>query len=401
MNTPSNTPAHSLPNHEPSELQPETLAISAGRPDDQISMAPVMFASTTYEMGSLEEGRKMAHSTKAGKFYGRHGNPTVQAFESAVAELEGAEAARAYASGMGAIAGVILGLCSKGDHIVAQKQLYGGTMQLLAGVCPRFGIDVTFVDGTKLGAFAEAVIPGRTMMVFAETPANPLLDIVDLDDLGSIKGPITVVDSTLSTPLGSCPLDHGVNLVLHSATKAMAGHNDATLGVVAGERDLIDALWGFAVLQGACASPFDALNGLRGLRTLGPRLRQQGANAVAIGRALEAHPAVLSVRHPGLESHPQFELASRQYRMHGGVLSFELAGGLDAGAKFVRSVKLCHAATSMGGPETLVTHPASTTHAGMTPEELADSGITPGTVRMSCGLEHADDLIADIMQALA
>jgi methionine-gamma-lyase len=143
------------------------------------------------------------------------------------------------------------------------------------------------------------------------------------------------------------------------------------------------------------------LNGLRGLRTLGPRLRQQGANAVAIGRALEAHPAVLSVRHPGLESHPQFELASRQYRMHGGVLSFELAGGLDAGAKFVRSVKLCHAATSMGGPETLVTHPASTTHAGMTPEELADSGITPGTVRMSCGLEHPDDLIADIMQALA
>jgi cystathionine beta-lyase/cystathionine gamma-synthase len=164
-------------NHEPSDLQPETLAISAGRPDDQISMAPVMFASTTYEMGSLEEGRKMAHSTKAGKFYGRHGNPTVQAFESAVAELEGAEAARAYASGMGAIAGVILGLCSKGDHIVAQKQLYGGTMQLLAGVCPRSGIDVTFVDGTKPGAFAEAVIPGRTMMVFAETPVIVCPDV--------------------------------------------------------------------------------------------------------------------------------------------------------------------------------------------------------------------------------
>ncbi|NDH47125.1 MAG: hypothetical protein EBX99_04630 [Acidimicrobiia bacterium] len=221
-----------------------------------------------------------------------------------------------------------------------------------------------------------------------------------VDDLGAIKGPITVVDATLATPLGARPLDHGVNLVLHSATKAMAGHNDATLGVVSGERDLIDALWGFAVLQGACASPFDSLNAIRGLRTLGPRLRQQGATAVAVGRALEANAAVNWVRHPGLESHPQYELGRRQYRMHGGVLSFDLAGGLDAGANFVKSVQLCRPATSMGGPETLVTHPASTTHAGMTPEELAESGITPGTVRMSCGLEHADDVIADVLRAL-
>jgi len=382
------------------ELQPETLTIRAGRPEGQASMAPILWASTTYDMGSLEEGREMAHSTRAKKFYSRHGNPTVNAFESAVAELEGAEAARAYASGMGAIAGVILGLCSRGDHIVAQKQLYGGTMQLLAGVCPRFGIDVTFVDGTQPGAFAAAVIPGRTMLVFAETPANPLLDLVDLDDLGAIKGPITVVDATLATPLGARPLDHGVNLVLHSATKAMAGHNDATLGVVSGERDLIDALWSFAVLQGACASPFDSLNAIRGLRTLGPRLRQQGATAVAVGRALEANAAVNWVRHPGLESHPQHELGRRQYRMHGGVLSFDLAGGLEAGANFVESVRLCRPATSMGGPETLVTHPASTTHAGMTAEELVESGITPGTVRMSCGLEHVDDVVADVLRAL-
>ena len=382
------------------DLQPETLAVRGGRPDGQLSLAPVLWASTTYEMGTLEEGRQLAHSTQAKKFYSRHGNPTVNAFESAVAELEGAQAARAYASGMGAIAGIVLGLCSKGDHIVAQKQLYGGTMQLLAGVCPRFGIDVTFVDGTAPGAFSEAIIPGRTMLVFAETPANPLLDLVDLDELGAIAGPITVVDATLATPLGVRPLDYGVNLVVHSATKAMAGHNDATLGVVSGERDLIDALWGFAVLQGACASPFDALNGLRGLRTLAPRLRQQGATAVAVGRALESHPAVTWVRHPGLESHPQFDLGQRQYRMHGGVLSFDLAGGVEAGSKFVSAVRLCRPATSLGGPETLVTHPASTTHAGMTSEELSDCGITGGTVRLSCGLEHVDDIIADILQAL-
>ena len=381
-------------------LNPETQAIRVGRPAGQSSMAPVLWPTTTYDMGSLDDGRRMAHSSKAFKFYSRHGNPTVNAFENAIAELEHAEAARAYASGMGAISGIILGLCGKGDHIVAQKQLYGGTMQLLAGVCPKFGIDVTFVDGTEPGAFAGAVIPGRTMLVFAETPANPLNDLIDLDELGSIKGPITVVDATLATPLGVRPLDHGVNLVVHSATKAIAGHNDATIGVVSGERDLIDALWGFAVLQGACASPFDAMNALRGLRTLGPRLRQQEANALAVGRALEADPRVTWVRHPALESHPQHELGRRQYDRFGGVLSFELAGGLEAGARFVGSLKVCRVATSMGGPETLVTHPASTTHAGMTPDELADSGITPGTVRMSCGLEFADDLVADVLNAL-
>jgi len=380
---------------------PETTAVHGGRTPGIRAMAPVLWASTTFEIDTLADGQRMAHSSRATEFYSRHGNPTINAFEAAVAELEGADAARAFASGMGAITGVVLGLCSKGDHVVAQQQAYGGTTQLLAGVCPRFGIDVTFVDGTKPGAFADAVIPGRTMLVLAETPANPLLDLVDLDELGAIKGPITAVDSTLATPLGVRPLEHGVQLVIHSATKAMAGHNDATLGVVAGERDLIDALWGFAVLQGACASPFDAMNGLRGLRTLGPRLRQQEQTAVAVGRALEAHAAVNWVRHPRLESHPQFALAQSQYSQFGGVLAFELAGGREAGARFVEAVRLCRPATSMGGPETLVTHPASTTHAGLTPDELAAAGITPGTVRMSCGLEHTDDVVADVLAALA
>jgi cystathionine beta-lyase/cystathionine gamma-synthase len=380
--------------------QPETRAVTAGRDPDDTALAPTLVPSTTFVMPSLDQGRRMAHSSQATRFYGRHGNPTVASFEQAVADLEGAEAARAFASGMGAMSAVVLGLCSSGDHIVAQQQLYGGTMQLLAGVCPRFGIDVTFVDGTRPGAFAEAVRPGRTMLVIAETPANPRVDIVDLDEVGAIGGPITVVDSTLATPLASTPLAHGVNLVLHSATKAMAGHNDATLGVVAGERDLIDALWGFAVLHGANASPHDALNGLRGLRTLGVRLRQQSDNALAVGRVLESHDAVAGVRYPGLESHPQHALAMHQMRHRGGMLAFELAGGLDAGRAFIDAVRLCRPATSMGGPETLVTHPASTTHAGLLPDELEAAGICPGTVRMSCGLEHVDDLVADVRHAL-
>lgn len=385
---------------DPAHWHPETLAVRGGRTAGISAMAPILWASTTFEMESLESGHRLAHSAQASEFYSRHGNPTVNAFEDAVAGLEGTEAARAYASGMGAIAGVVLGLCSRGDHIVAQQQLYGGTMQLLAGVCPRFGIDVTFVDATQPGAFAAAIQPGRTMMVYAENPANPLLDVVDLEELGAIRGPITVVDSTLSTPLGVRPGDYGVQLVVHSATKAMAGHNDATLGVVAGSRDLIEALWGFAVLQGACASPFDALNGLRGLRTLGPRLQQQSATALAVARYLETRSEVAKVHYPGLASHPRHELAVRQHRVHGGVLAFDLAGGLEAGARFVSAVRLCRPATSMGGPETLVTHPASTTHAGMTAQELAAAGITAGTVRISCGLEHTDDVLADIAAAL-
>lgn len=388
------------PEPDQSRLDPDTQVLRVGRPDGQTSLAPVLWPTTAHDVPSVAEGRRLAHSPTTTRFYSRHGNPTVAAFEAAVAELEGAESARAYASGMGAIAGVVLGLCSRGDHVVAQRQLYGGTMQLLAGVCPRFGIDVTFVDGTVPGAFAAAVVPGRTMLVVAETPANPLNDLVDLADLGAVKGPIKLVDSTLATPLGVNPLRFGIDLVVHSATKAMAGHNDATIGVVAGGRDLVEALWGFAVLQGACASPFDAMNALRGLRTLGPRLRQQQANALAVGRALESHRRIKWVRHPRLESHPQHDLANRQYRTFGGVLSFEIDGGLEAGSRFVEGLKVCRIATSMGGPETLVTHPASTTHAGLTPEELAEAGIAPGTVRMSCGLEHPDDLVADVLAAL-
>jgi hypothetical protein len=271
---------------------------------------------------------------------------------------------------------------------------------LFQAVCPRFGIDVTFVDGTDPEAWEAAVQPGTTTLLFAETPANPRLDLVDLDRLGAIKGPMKVVDSTFATPLGQRPLDHGIDLSLHSATKAIGGHNDVTLGVVAGSRELLDWIWGFAVLQGANAAPFDAAGGIRGLRTLGVRLRQQGATAAALAEVLEADERIAEVRYPFSPSHPQYELAKRQMRLGGGLLTFELNGGLEQGSRFVESTKICRLATSLGGPETLVTHPASTTHVNLLPEELADAGITPATVRMSVGLEDTDDIVADVRRAL-
>ena len=388
------------PGADEPQVAPETTAILAGRGANGSALAPVVWATSTFESATVAEGRRMATSTSADRFYSRYGNPTVNAFEDAVAELEGAEGARAFASGMGAVTAVVLGLCSSGQHVVTQKQLYAGTQMLFQAVCPRFGIDVTFVDGTDPEAWEAAVRPGTTTLLFAETPANPRLDLVDLDRLGAIKGPMKVVDSTFATPLGQRPLDHGIDLSLHSATKAIGGHNDVTLGVVAGTRELLDWIWGFAVLQGANAAPYDAAGGIRGLRTLGVRLRQQGATAAALAEVLEADGRVAEVRYPFSPSHPQYELARRQMRLGGGLLTFELAGGLEQGSRFVESTRICRLATSLGGPETLVTHPASTTHVNLLPEELADAGITPATVRMSVGLEDTDDVVADVRRAL-
>ena len=385
---------------EPQALHAQTRAIRAGRVGDDRSLAPVLWATSTFSAATVDEARAMATTVGPDRFYGRYGNPTVSGFEELVANLEGAEAARAFASGMGAVSGVVLGLCSAGDHIVAQRQLYAATQLLFQAVCPRFGIDVTFVDGTDPDAFAAAIRPGKTTMVFAETPANPRLDLVDLSAVGAIRGPVTVVDSTFATPLLQRPLEHGVDLVVHSATKGIAGHNDATIGVVAGSRELIDWLWGFAVLQGACASPFDALNATRGIRTLPVRLQQQCDTALALSSTLEQRQDVSEVRYPGLPSHPQYDLACRQMESGGSLVTFDVAGGLEGGRRFVEAVRIAQHATSLGGPETLVTHPASTTHVNLLPDELAANGIGQGTIRVSVGLEHPDDVVADFAQAL-
>ncbi len=387
-----------MADHPPLHL--DSLAVRGGRRSNDRSLAAPIWASTVWESDSLDDARRRSTGARQEHFYGRYANPTVNAFEDAVALLEGAEAALAFGSGMGAIASIVMALCSPGDHIVAQRHIYSGTQMLLAGPCARFGIDVTWVDGAEPGAFAAAVRPGKTMLVLAESPANPQLSLVDLDLLGAIRGPFTVVDSTFATPALQQPLRHGVSLVVHSATKGIGGHNDATLGVVAGEKELIDDLWRYAVLHGAVASPYDAHNGLRGIRTLPVRVQRQSATALAVSRFLEDHPAVSRVNYPGLESHPQHELAARQMSAGGSLVSFDLAGGLEAGRRFVESVELARMAPSLGGPETLVTSPANSTHAGLTIDEQFDAGIGLGLVRCSIGLEHPDDLIADFARAL-
>ncbi len=382
------------------EQAPATRAITAGRRQQGSSLAPPLWGTSTWQTEGLDDTRKRAVGMRPDDFYSRYANPTVRAFEEAMAELENAEEALAFGSGMGALASTVLALCSAGDHIVTQRQLYAGTLAFIQGPCARFGIEHTLVDGTRPGAFAEAVLPGRTMLVVAESPSNPRLDLVDLEDLGQVAGPFTLVDSTFATPIGQRPIDFGVDLVLHSATKGISGHNDATLGVVAGARELLDAIWSYGVLHGAAPSPYDALNGIRGIRTLAVRQRHQADVALRLAEVLAAHTGVAAVHYPGLPDHPQHELASRQLRCPPTVLAVDLRGGLDGARTMIDGLRLARPATSLGGPETLVCHSGSSTHVSLTPDEQQRIGITPGLVRISVGLEDADDLIADLTQAI-
>ncbi|MFN5650967.1 MAG: trans-sulfuration enzyme family protein [Actinomycetes bacterium] len=322
------------------------------------------------------------------------------AFEDAVAQLEGAESALAFGSGMGAVASLVLAFCGQGSHIVAQNNLYGATMAFLQGPCSRFGIETTFVDASVPGSFEAAVRPGRTMLVIAETPSNPRLAVTDLSELGRISGPFTVVDSTMATPMGQRPLDFGIDFVLHSATKGIGGHNDALIGVIAGERDLVDSVWSYSVMHGSVASPHDAQNALRGIRTLAVRTERQHSSALRIARALAAHPRVTDVSHPFLESHPQHGLARAQMRMGGTLVAVEIAGGTDACRRIMESLRLVRPATSFGGPETLVCHPATAIQVGVSGDDLAATGVTDGLLRLSVGLEDPEDLIADLTSAL-
>ena len=377
----------------------ETTAVTAGRAASRDSLAPVLFPSTTYTVDTIAEQAEMVGATRPTKLYSRFGSPTVRELEEVVAELEGAEAALASASGMASVTAVLLGLCSTGDHVVATKQIFSVTYGLLAMHLPRFGIDVTLVDGTDAEAIRAAVRPGKTQVVFVETPANPALSLVDIDAVAAIKGPITVVDSTFASPVVQRPLDHGVDVVLHSATKGIAGHNDALLGVIAGSQDLIDAVWAWQSAMGAQASPFDAWNGIRGARSIGARVRQQCETAQALAEFLEGHPSVASVSYPGLPSHPQHDLARRQMRAGGTVVAFEVRGGAEAAVQAAEACRIARIALSLGGPETLITHPA-TVAGRYTPAERAELGITDGLIRLSVGLEHAEDLQRDLAQAL-
>jgi cystathionine beta-lyase/cystathionine gamma-synthase len=380
--------------------QPATTAITAGR-DDSGSLAPSLTPSSTWTSSGLEESHRQATAIHETKNYSRYANPTVEAFEKAIAELENTQAALAFGSGMGAISTVVLALCSKGDHIVAQRNCYAGTLAFLNGPCARLGIDVTFVDGRNASEFAAAVRPGKTMLVMAESPSNPHLDLVDLTELGKIKGPFTVVDSTLATPLGQRPHDHGVSIVLHSATKGIAGHNDAMLGVIAADADLISDIWTYSVLHGATASPFDAMNGLRGIRTLDARLTRQCQSAQTLAEWLSAQKNVTAVYYPGLKSHPQHELAKKQMNYFGSVLSFDIKGGKPAATKLLSALKLIRPAVTLGGPETLISHSASSTHNSVDSETKTKTGLTDSLLRLSVGLEACADIQNDLASALA
>ncbi len=379
-------------------MQVATTAITSGR-DGSNSLAPSLSTSSTWSSSGLEESNHQANAMHQTGNYSRYANPTVEAFEHAVAELENTQAALAFASGMGAISSVILALCSSGDHIVAQRNCYAGTLAFLNGPCARLGIDVTFVDGRNAHEFAAAVRPGKTMLVMAETPSNPLLDLVDLTELGKIKGPFTLVDSTLATPLAQRPHDYGVSIVLHSATKGIAGHNDATLGVIAADLDLINDIWAYAVLHGATASPFDAMNGLRGIRTLDVRLARQSETALELALWLSTQKNVTGVHYPGLNTHPQHELAVKQMRYFGSVLSFEIAGGKPAASKLLSALKLVRPAVTLGGPETLISHSASSTHNSVDTESKTKSGLTDSLLRISVGLEACVDIQNDLQNA--
>jgi cystathionine beta-lyase/cystathionine gamma-synthase len=378
----------------------DTVAITSGR-DDSGALAPALWPSTVWESTGLDDTQNRAGSLRPDGFYSRYANPTVNQFEQAIAEIEGAESALAFASGMGALASVVFAFCGQGSHIVAQHTLYGGTLALLEGPCRRMGIDTTYVDASVPGALSAAVIPGKTMLVIVETPSNPRLALADLAEVGAISGPFTMVDSTMATPLGQQPLSFGVDLVMHSATKGIGGHNDALLGVVAGEKDLIDALWQYAVLHGASASPHDALNALRGIRTLPVRVRHQHDSALTLARTLQEHPKVTWVGHPFLESHPQHALARQQMTLGGSIVSFEVQGNIEAARTVLSSLSLVRTATSFGGPETLMCHPMTSTHIGLSPDMHTSMGVTDGLLRVSVGLEDPTDIVSDIVAALA
>ncbi|MFF0727508.1 trans-sulfuration enzyme family protein [Streptomyces sp. NPDC004134] len=344
------------------------------------------------------------HDPDGAYLYSRFGNPTVRALEEAVSDLEGGAGGLAFASGMGAINAVLLSLLSAGDHVIAQRSLYGGTYATLTDLAERWGVSVTYVSGRDADEVRAACTP-RTRVLYLETIANPTTAVTDLPALlaaAAEAGVTGVVDNTFATPLLCRPVEHGAAVVVHSATKYLGGHADVLGGVaVFRDAELRRRVWAHAVEQGAAADPFAAWLTLRGMATLALRVERQSATALTLAERLAAHPAVARVRHPGLPDHPDRATAARLLAAGGGVLAFDLAGGRDAGRRCVESLRLALLSPSLGDVKTLVMHPASTSHRQLDAAALAAMDIGEGTVRVSVGIEHPDDLWADLAQALA
>ena len=384
-----------------------TTAIHHGyRPEDHHgALVPPIYLTSTFTFPSAEQGGRCFAGEAEGYIYTRIANPTLALLESRMAALEGGAAAVAFGSGMGAITATLWTLLRPGDEILVDKTVYGCTYAYLHHGIGEFGVRVTHVDMTDAAA-VEAAMASRPKVVYFETPANPNMRLVDIQAVAAAAhraGALVVVDNTYCTPYLQQPLALGADVVVHSATKYISGHGDVTAGVaVAADAELGDRirLQGLKDMTGAVLSPQDAALLLRGLKTLALRMDRHCDNALAVARLLQAHPAVAKVSYPGLAEDPQYALAQRQMRKPGGMIAFELHGGIAAGRAFIDALQMVACAVSLGDAESLAQHPASMTHSTYTEDQRAAAGISEGLVRLSAGLEDTDDLLADVHRAL-
>lgn len=381
-----------------------TKAVHAGQHPDPSAGSVVVpiYETSTFVFENAEQGAARFAGKEEGYIYTRLGNPTIRALEKSVAALENGEDARACASGMAAINTAVMSMVKKGDHVVATDCLYGGTVKLFLSILSKFGVEFTLVDSSTV-ANVEAAIRENTKLVYLETPSNPTLKLTDIRAVAKIAknhNVLTMVDNTFMSPYFQRPLELGADVVIHSLTKYLSGHSDVVGGIIVGSNTFIKALDPTLKTTGATLGPFEAWLTLRGIKTLPLRMERHNENALKVAEFLESHPEIGRVYYPGLKSHPQHELAKRQMSGFGGVICFEVKGGLEAGVKLMNSVRLCTLAVSLGAVETLIEHPASMTHAIVPKEERLKAGITDNLVRLSVGIEDVEDIIDDLRQAL-
>ncbi len=380
-----------------------TRLVHAGWHGDATGAVNVpIYQTSTFAFRNTDHGAALFQGAEDGYIYTRIGNPTIRALEENIAALENGFGGIATSSGLGAIATIYMALLEQGAHLVSTASVYGPTRGLMEGHFARFGVQSSYVDTSSLEE-VRAALRENTRLVYVETPSNPAMQVTDLVGVAEIAhahGALLVVDNTFATPYLQNPLDLGADAVLHSVTKFINGHADVVGGIIVSKtRELYQRIRPLMVTLGCNMDPHQAYLVLRGVKTLGLRVERAQANALPIARWLEAHPKVAWVRYLGLESHPQHELARRQMRGFGSMISFELKGGLEAGRCLMNSVRLATLAVSLGGVETLIEHPSSMTHAGMSREDRLAAGISDGLVRYSVGIEDVADLIADLEQA--
>jgi cystathionine gamma-synthase len=381
-----------------------TRAVWSGeraRGPEGATVTPV-YHGVTFAYDDLDQWRAVSLGEEPGHIYSRNTNPTVEVFEGKVRELEGAEAATSFATGMAAISNTLFTLLSPGDRVVAIKDTYGGTNRIFIEFLPRFGIEIALCTTDHHDEIERQIARGCTLL-YLESPTNPTLKVLDIRRLAGAAhaaGAIVVVDNTFATPINQNPLELGADLVVHSATKFLGGHSDAMGGVVCGPAGLIRSIFHFREINGASLDAMSAFLLTRGLKTLELRVERQNSSAMRVAEFLRGHPAVETVSYPGLADHPGHDVARRQMRGFGGVLAFSLKGGFAAVKQSVGALRLAHRAASLGSVGTLVGPPATTSHVELSAEERAAAGIPEGLVRYSVGIENVDDLIADLRAAL-